>query len=256
MATFGIAMVKDEADIIGPVISHILTQVDEIIVADNRSTDGTREILESFPITVIDDPEVGYYQSFKMTSLARVARNQGAEWVVPFDADEIWYSPFGVIKEILGSLGPQWLVASAALYDHVSSSKDDLTILNPIRRIGWRRSYPGTLHKVACRYRDDLVIQQGNHGAWYQGGGTQQDGLLTIRHFPYRSPEQFIRKAKNGAAAYAATNLDEDTGAHWRGYGRILKEHGEDALADVFYTWFYLHDPQTALDVIYDPVPV
>lgn len=255
MKITGITMVKDEADIISATIEHMLTQVDDIIVADNGSTDGTREILESYPITVIDDPEVGYYQSYKMTRLARVARNQGAEWIVPFDADEIWYSPFGIIKEVLEGLAPQWLVASAALYDHVSSSEDPLES-NPIKRIGWRRSYPGALHKVACRYRDDLVIQQGNHGAWYEGGGTQQDGLLVIRHFPYRSREQFIRKAKNGAAAYAATNLSADTGAHWRGYGRILEEHGEDALADVFYTWFYLHDPTNALDVIYDPAPV
>ena len=43
---------------------HLLAQgVDKIVVADNRSVDGTREILESLPVTVIDDPEVGYYQS-------------------------------------------------------------------------------------------------------------------------------------------------------------------------------------------------
>lgn len=255
MSVIGICMAKDEADIIRTTVEHMLSEVDHVIVSDNGSTDGTREILETLPITVIDDPEVGYFQSRKMTDLARVARNHGADWVVPFDADEIWYSPFGTIKDILSELAPQWLVASAALYDHVSSSEDDES-LAPVQRIGWRRSYPGELHKVACRYRDDLVIQQGNHGAYYDGGGTQQDGWLVIRHFPYRSADQFVKKVRNGAAAYAATDLSEESGAHWRQYGRILEEYGEEALKEVFFTWFYLKDPKNTENVIFDPVPV
>jgi len=60
-------------------------------------------------------------------------------------------------------------------------------------------------------------------------------------------------KAINGAEAYAATDLPDDIGRHWREYGRIAAENGEEALHDVFRRWFWVADPGD--DLIYDPVP-
>lgn len=260
-AVASITMAKNGIDTIEPVLRHTATQADFMIVSDNNSTDGTRDLLSDLsrelPLQVLDDPEIGYYQSQKVTDLAKVARNMGAEWVIPVDQDEIWYSPFGTIKEVLGDLGPQWLVATADLYDHVTSTDDDPEELNPVKRIGWRRSYKGMLPKVACRWREDLVIEQGNHSAGYHGGATRQNGLLVVRHYPYRSPEQFISKVRSGVAAYAATTgLPESSGAHWKDYGRLLDGWGESALEEVYNTWFHLQDPNTLEGVIYDPAPI
>lgn len=256
MTVIGISLAKNNIDIIGVGIEHMLTQVDHVIVSDNNSTDGARELLTKYPITILDDPEPGYFQSRKMTALAKVARNMGADWVVPFDSDEIWYSPFGTIKEVLGDISPQWLIAPADLYDHVTSTEDDPEELNPVKRIGWRRSYKGVLPKVACRWREDLVIEQGNHSARYDGGSTNQNGLLVIRHYPYRSTDQFIRKVRDGVAAYAATDLPESSGAHWKDYGRILDSMGEAGIEQVYNTWFHLDAPETLDGVIYDPAPI
>lgn len=257
MSVVGISMAHNNADIVRFTTEHMLTQVDHIIVLDNFSSDGAREILEELPVTVIDDDEPGYFQSRKMTWLANYARTHfGAEWVVPFDSDEIWYSPFGTIKNVLSDIHPQWLVATADLYDHVTSTEDNPSELDPVKRIGWRRSYKGILPKVACRWRKDLVIGQGNHNAVYQGGATHQDGLLVVRHYPYRSTEQYIRKVRDGVAAYAATDLPESSGAHWKDYGRLLDSGGEGALEEVYSTWFHLDNPEFLNNVIYDPAPV
>lgn len=248
---WGIARVKDEADIIRPVVEHMLEQVDHVLIADNASTDGTREILEELDVEVIDDPEVGYFQSRQMSALAARAADAGAEWVVPFDADEWWYSPFSArIADLLTST--EWIGASimtAQLFDHVATGADP-DDPNPVTRIQWRRSEAGKLPKVAARTRPRVTIHQGNHDADHGG---RMDGLLVVRHFPYRSVEQFVSKVRNGAAAYAATDLPEDQGAHWRDYGRILHEGGPDALADVFRTWFWQARPTR--DLVRDPAP-
>lgn len=256
MTVFGVSMAKNNADIIRFSLEHMLTQVDHVIVLDAQSTDGARDILAEYPITLIDDPDPAYYQSKKTTSLANRARSMGADWIVPFDSDEIWYSPFGTIKEVLDDLKSQWLVATADLYDHVTSAEDDASEHNPVKRIGWRRSSKGALPKVACRWREDLVIEQGNHSAGYHGGATRQNGLLVVRHYPYRSTEQFIRKVRDGVAAYSTTNLPASSGAHWKDYGRLLDAYGEPALEEVYNTWFHLESPRTFEGVIFDPAPI
>lgn len=255
MTVVAVSMVRDEADIIGATVEHMIRQVDHVVVADNLSTDATRSILERLACEVLDDDDPGYRQSEKMTALARyAAKEHGADWVVPFDADEWWYSPHGRIADVLEAVAPQWLVASADLFDHVATGVDKPHD-NPVKRIGWRRTNPVPLSKVACRWRDDLTIEQGNHGARYDGGATVLAGQLVVRHFPYRSAEQFVRKARNGAQAYAATDLPPDVGAHWRQYGAIAEAHGDEACADIFRQWFWVAEPQHDPGLIYDPAP-
>lgn len=251
-----VSMMKDEADIAALTVGHMLTQVDHVIVADNGSTDGTREILESLPITVVDDPEVGYYQSRKMSALASQAREAGADWVVPFDADEVWYSHRGTISELLTSLPPEADFAEAVLFDHVPTALD--SDADPIRSTPWRRTAATPLRKVACRAREGLVIHQGNHSAEFptDRAPLTVTGQLEVRHFPYRSAAQMIRKAKNGGAAYEATDLPEDAGKHWRDYKRLIEGSGEGALAGVFRDYFWSPDPENDPNLINDPCPL
>lgn len=250
MTVAAVSMVRDEADIIESTVAHMLTQVDVVIVADNRSIDGTREILDSLDVVTLDDPEVAYHQSEKMTRLAHYAAGEfGADWVVPFDADEWWYSPEGRIGDVLEAC-QAWPVMTAELYDHVPTGIDP-DGPDPTRTIRYRRRNPGALPKVACRTAPDLVIHQGNHGAGYSAPAPQIPGLI-VRHFPYRSAEQFARKAINGAEAYAATDLPDDIGRHWREYGAIAAANGVEALHDVFRRWFWVEQPGE--DLVYDPV--
>lgn len=263
MRTAAVSMCKDELDVVDGFVQRMCSQVDLLIVADNNSTDGTRQRLDELarehPLTVIDDPEIGYFQARKMTRLAAIAADMGADWVICADFDEVWYSPFGRIADVLAEHDDA-AIATAELYDHVATAQDPADP-DPFTRLGWRRIAPAPLQKVAVRPTIPVRIEQGNHGARYDTATV--DGLLVIRHYPWRSPEQAVRKVRNGAAAYAATSLPQEMGSHWRGWGRILHEHGEDAIADLFRKWHWRAQPRAdaVIDgehqppLIYDPAP-
>ena len=253
MATFGVCMVKDELDVVEGTVRHMADEVDHVIVADNGSTDGTREVLEELaavlPLTVLDDPDPAYYQSHKMTRLATRAAGAGATWVVPFDADEVWVASTR-IADLLATT--EACVASAALFNHLCTAVDPVAD-HPYRSMVWRQRDAAPLPKVAFRWERGAVIHQGNHGVTLPSGGRVEQ-LLEVRHFPYRSAAQFVSKARNGAAAYRAADLPENQGAHWRAYGDLLDRYGEEALEDVFREHFWYLSP-TDSGLINDPAP-
>lgn len=268
----GIGIVKDEADIIETTIRHVATQVDGLIVSDNRSTDGTREILDKLalelPLTVIDDPVVGYYQSQKTTDMLHLARAAGATWCVPFDADEIPYSPHGRIGDILtDSIPAECEAAWVSGYDHVTTDIDP-DEPDPTVRMGWRRTEPNNLPKMFVRCVPGIIVDMGNHRALHPDREVNtflDRDLFVIRHFPYRSSAQFESKARNGAAAYAAApDLGDQHGTHWRSYGETLAEHGSGALEGHYRKWFHRADPAIELELdgetqpplLFDPAPV
>lgn len=239
MTVIAVTMVKDEADIIGPVIAHLLAEdVDHIIVADNNSTDNTRAVLEQHPdVTIIDDPEPGYYQDRKMTDLALMAHGMDAEWVLPFDADELWYAPDGTIGQALARTRHD--VVMAAGWDHIARTPGEAPF-SP-----WRRRQPQKLCKVAFRARPDIELNMGNHDVrpeWLSRGR----GPLQYRHFQYRSLEQMTRKLRNGRAAYEASTVHELHGTHWREGGKLT----DDEMAA---KWDALCSEE---GLVFDPAPI
>lgn len=266
MSVWAITMVKDEADVIEPVLRHVAAQgVEGIIVADNGSTDGTREIIERLgesdaldPVTLMlkDDDEPAYYQSAKMTNLADLAHACEAEWVWPFDADELWY--YGTEGERLADVIPRIAgdasVLQSRLWHHFPTALD-ATDANPFERMRYRSGDEAPIGKVIVRWRLGSNIHQGNHGATIAGLGPT-DGILhtdiQVRHFPYRSPEQFVSKAVNGAAAYAATDLDWSVGQHWREYGLHYEQGGPERLRRIYREHFF-YDLPSAAGLVYDP---
>lgn len=256
MPTFGVSMVLDEADVIVGTLRHMSDEVDHLIVADNGSTDGTRDLLadlaDELPLTVVDDTDPAYYQAAKVTRLAEAAAAMGATFVVPFDADELWFARDGRVCEVLAALPSAVNIARADLTNHYSTAIDP-DEPDPFRRMQWRAAQPQPLPKVAFRWEEGAAVHQGNHGVTMPSGGVALDGL-EVRHFPARSAEHFIRKARNGAAAYRATDLPPSEGAHWRAYGDIIDRHGEGRLADVYREhWWYLSPTDAGL--VYDPAP-
>lgn len=238
---------KDEHDVARSVLLHMLGEgLDHIVVADNGSTDGTRDVLSEmarqYPVTVVDDTEVAHYQSRKMTRLVhRFAEEHGGDmFCVPFDADEIWVFRGDRIGVELRSCTAD--LVTADLFNHFPSAIDPAGD-DPFDTIIWRTREPAPLPKVAFRYKDGAVIHDGNHGVTLPYEPEVMPGGLEIRHFPYRTAEQFIRKARNGADALRATDLPLDVGAHWRGYGDLLDSRGPEVLREVFTQHFWALSP-------------
>ena len=115
-----VLLVKDEADIIGSTVGHLLEQVDHVVVVDNLSTDATAEIAAGLGAEVATDPEPAFLQGRKMTAWAHEMQERGFKRIVPCDADEFWYSYEGAtLSSRLSSLNPEIDVAVAPVFNHV-----------------------------------------------------------------------------------------------------------------------------------------
>ncbi len=254
----GICMVKDEQDVLDTVLRHLIAEgVDHLIVADNLSTDNTPHILNDLeacgaPITVIQDPVLAYEQDVKMSRLARRAYDIGADWVLPFDADEIWYGVDPVtgepcrIADALAKVDDEIQVVRAFGWDHIVDGRPAAVCFteawgafSPMRRVE-----PQKLAKVAFRAHPDARMHMGNHDVTLPGPSVI--GPLAFRHFQYRSLEQMTRKLRQGREAYEASDVHPMHGTHWRAGG--LKSDDELAAE-----WAEL----CAEDgLIFDPAPI
>lgn len=211
---WAVTMVKDEADIIERTVRQLFGQgVAGVLVSDNGSTDETPAILarlaRQFPLYLATDREPAYYQAAKMTLLADWARRAGASWIIPFDADELWFAPDSTLAV--------WLASQSA--DVVRA---EINNVFPTADGGWAMDVRPHLHpKVAFRAHPDARLSMGNHSV--SRPGRTADGLH-IAHVPWRSFDHFARKVRNGLRAYGLADLPVDMGVHWRQTGSLPDE--------------------------------
>lgn len=213
---WAIAMVRNEEDVLAETVRHLHRQgVSKFLIADNGSNDGTPVILEELRqelgVLVATDTIVAYHQSQKMTALAHAAARGGADWILPFDADERWFSLNGSIRDRLSEAKTP--IVSARIWNAfpVDSSGEE----------GWNiDSEAARLRKVAFRYSPGATLHHGNHGVSRAGNEVQE---LEILHLPWRSFEQFNAKIRHGSKALdAAFGASKGSGGdHWRDLGAL-----------------------------------
>ncbi len=257
-----VTLVKNEQDIIGYTLSHWLSQgVDGIVVADNMSTDGTWDILAALkehakiPIVLIYDEEPAHYQSKKVTEMMRYAGIvEGADIVIPCDADELWYSddPKETVADRLRASVNK--VFGIQMWNHFCTSRDAESD-NPFIRMCWKNKERNPLDKVAVRFQQSFVIDEGNHRVLSYGTPVAGSWVgVSIRHLPYRSADHFISKAIQGGTALAlAKGIPETVGAHWRQYKASIDEHGAEAVKEHYKKYFTFPDPTELM--VEDPAP-
>ena len=202
MKIAAVTMVRDEADIIGAVLAHMLDEgVDQLFVVDDGSTDDTPDILAEFEkgagivVHRRDDPV--WPQAQVMNDLCKEAATAGADWVIPFDADEFWLAPGSTFAEVVGAADAK---GARKIYGQV------------LHHLDWERRFKTShLPKVAFRYSPNAHLAIGNHDVNLTGSA---DGFV-IRHVPYRSLEQFTRKTRTAIARHPRDVLERMGGWYW-----------------------------------------
>ena len=244
-----LGMVKNEADIIEAFVRHTLRFADQICLLENGSTDGTREILaelqrEGLPLTVIEDPIIGYFQAEKMTWLYRRAVPLlKPDFVLLLDADEFLAAPDrAALEAALGTIRAGRYGALRWRNYVLRPEEMDTADGDPPRRIRHHLLPEHDNGQVKAVVRCDhappeqMVIHQGNHAI-----GTVDPALaprrtqlwgLALAHYPVRSLEQVRQKVLVGWLAYAERNRLAEArpfGRHWQfGFEAMI---GDDATA-------------------------
>ena len=105
MEIWVVGTTRNEVDLVDVHVRHHFAQgVDQFLLLDNGSSDGTPEMLEHLSGTypVRWRPYAGpFLQDRLLSALADEARAAGADWIVPIDADEFWTGQSGSLRDIL-----------------------------------------------------------------------------------------------------------------------------------------------------------
>ncbi|WP_347756288.1 glycosyltransferase family 2 protein [Agrococcus sp. ProA11] len=214
-------MVRDEADIIAAMLEHHLAHgVDHILVTDNGSVDGTREILADYarvaPLTVFDDPVHRKQQSEVVTRMARLAATEhGADWVINGDADEFLrpvdpgLSLAEVFQQLPAAVGSFQVPVVNLVGPFARQGSGIRRLTHRDLRTEEQLQAAGLIaHPTsnAIHIGDpDVEVVQGNHGVSTPAGVEPPAELaLEVLHLPWRSMEQIERKTRNMGEGYDA----------------------------------------------------
>lgn len=281
MRLCGVAMVRNEADIIEAFVRHNLAILDGLAIVDHGSFDGTTEILaelerEGLSLRISAEHDPAFLQSARITHLVREMLGEGADFVFALDADEFLRVPDRERVERALQDVPQGMHAVAHWPTYVPDSFEDGLAFGPghlRRRLKVERHTAQGYHKVivgrALLERPDDRIGEGNHlvgspddVAAPPHARLRQD-IACVAHCPVRSRSQLESKIIIGYLAYEARpTLAKSVGFHWRDLYEDLRAgqtFTRDRLLEIACNYGLPRDewsPVSAIELTEDPVPL
>ena len=275
MRLFGVAMVRNEADIIEAFVRHNLSVLDGLAIADHDSIDATPAILakirgEGLPLRIEHQASRIYQQSATVTKLAREAFvRDGADFVFALDADEFLKVESRATLEAALALVPPRMHALAHLFTYVPDDfqTKDLTFGPSHLRRRVKREWLVYKCVVAPELlaQPEAFVYSGNHKVVLPGAVNAPHALLppnvVYAHCPVRSREQLAAKAiLTYLASLTSPGIGPRRARLWSDVYRELRAGAvltEDRVRDIACNYglpFKKWQPHAETELVEDPV--
>lgn len=272
MKIASISMVKNEADIIESFVRHTSRLVDVMYIIDHLSTDNTWIILnnlqaEGLPLILSRYMEADYSQSEVTTGLMWQSIKDGADWVLPLDADEFIVPANNDIsveacRDMLRNLDTGCLHAWLHIEYFFDDEKESRFSLKRslLKGVVVDGRYAKTNRHVAGKVilskelinAYQLRIGMGNHYVVAEDNGEERrfNGVpvpdIQLAHFAYRSEAQLQAKGVIGwLHTVCRYSMMTEKAFHWQnifqqvmaGQGGLLSAKREElSLEPVFFS--------------------
>src|SRR5215217_4008881 len=223
---YGLLVIRNEVDIIRTnVLYHLSLGLDQLLIIDNGSSDGTDRVLRELSQK---DPRVrwtrdeGLWRAGDLfTRLARQAYREGADWVVPIDADEFWHAPGGSFRRVLEESEAGALRAPG---------------LNFIQRREQEESSPEALLHMTRRVPEPIAADRGNRRVEEVAGLKRVTDKIVRLHAILRSRARLKAKAEGGERSKEAGSKPNQSShlIRWkrlRDEGRLEQEWAANSYA-------------------------
>ena len=244
MRLAGVAMVRNECDIVEAFVRHHAAVLDQLYIVDTGSSDGTLEILErlsasGLSIKLSREKSVAYYQSVATTGLIKAAL-EDEPWgcVFPLDCDEfLLVSDRKAFEAEIACLAPD--EAGLLVSDqYAPTESDDTSESDPLVRIVHRivsvPALPLFHGKAIAPYplasSPKVAMGEGNHHILVANRRTPERWITKARiaHFPVRSTDQFVSKVVTTRLAWLSrADYQPSLGHHIAMFYEQLRDHPE-----------------------------
>ena len=223
-------LARDEADVVESWLAfHLNAGADFVVATDNRSVDGTTDVLERYAreghVHLIREPGEDLRQNEWVTRMARLAAtNFGADWVINSDADEFWWPRGASLRDVLGAISPRYGTVGAFLRVFVPRSDGPEPVFermtarfSALAPINDPASLYKPIRKVIHRAHPQIRLTRGNH-ALVDSPFAPLRGWFPVEvfHFPLRSVAQCEHKAELQGTAFERYITKPPTAYHAR----------------------------------------
>ena len=265
----GIAVVKNECDIIEAFVRYNLRVLDGLAIIDHASSDNTVAILrrlsdEGLPIAVIEHEGAMQTQAQCMNTLLGLVRaTLSPRFVLPLDADEfLRVAGRSSLRAALSNC-PAGKTPILPWITYMPTAADDPTQMDPLRRIRHRRARePVQYYKAvltAAQLTDERCqVADGNHlvlGPDEQPLPTVAVDGVALAHFPVRLADQIRAKLCVARMALRVSpNRERGQSAGWEkmysqmATAKLDTRAGLQAFAASYYA-------DEAVEPVLDPLP-